>query len=247
MAVPFRITAPAPPLAPGQVHVWKVDLGAGISAPADDGLLSVEERARAARFHHAPDRARSIAARVALRTVLGEYTGVAPATLRFATGPNGKPALAADSAALDGAPRFNVAHSGRLVLLAFATCDVGVDVEEVRESLDLESLARHYFSTDEAAALAAEPLSGRTLLFFRIWTRKEAFLKAHGSGLSSPLTAFTTTTVSGTPLATIRAAGWLPDGNLSDLEPAPGYTGAVVTRETARVVGFARTIVSTGA
>jgi 4'-phosphopantetheinyl transferase len=227
---------------PGEVHVWKVDLGPGISAPADDDTLSADERARAARFHRAPDRARSIAARVALRTLLGEYTGVAPGMLRFANGPNGKPALAPGSP--DGAPRFNVAHSGRLVLLAFATCDVGIDVEEVRPGIEVGELAGRFFSADEAAALKAAPQSGRDGLFFRIWTRKEAFLKARGSGLSSPLNNFTTTSVSGAPLASIRTAEGLPWGDLSDLEPAPGYAGGVVTEDPTRVVGLARTFAS---
>ncbi len=223
-----------PPLETGQVHVWKLDLGPEIAVPAERGVLSADERARAARFRRPVDRARSIAARVALRELLGGYLGRAPAAIRFVAGPHGKPALEAGFGV--AAPRFNVAHSGRLVLLAFAACDVGVDVEEVRRGVEVEDLARRFFSADEADALAASPSAGRARLFFRIWTRKEAFLKAHGTGLSSPLTEFTTTSRSGSPLPAIRAAAGLSSGFLSDLEPAAGYAGAVVTVEPRRVV-----------
>ncbi len=222
-----------PPLVPGEVHVWKVDLGPEVAVPEDHGLLSAEERDRADRFRRPADRARSIAARAALRELLGGYLGDAPSALRFAAGPHGKPSL---ETRREDAPRFNVAHSGRLVLLAFDTCDVGVDVEELRQGVEVEDLARRFFSADEVAALLEAPPPERERTFFRIWTRKEAFLKAHGKGLSSPLTAFTTTAPSGIPLRAVRAAGGLPSGFLSDLEPAAGYAGAVVTAEPRRAV-----------
>lgn len=224
----------SPPLVPGEVHVWRLDLGPDVAVPAEPGILSGDERARAARFHRPADRAQSITSRAALRELLAGYIGSAPAALRFTPGPHGKPALERKFAA--AAPGFNVAHSGRLVLLAFSACDVGVDVEEVRTGVEVEALARRFFSANEADALAAAPPSERDRVFFRIWTRKEAFLKAYGTGLSSALTAFTTTTLSGAPLASIRTTGGLPAGFLSDLEPADGYAGAVVTVRPARVV-----------
>jgi 4'-phosphopantetheinyl transferase len=234
VAGPWQRRYSPPPLVPGEAHVWRVDLGPALSVPAESGILSGEERDRAAHFHRPADRARSIAARAGLRELLAGYVGAAPEALRFTAGPHGKPALEPGIAA--AAPRFNVAHSGRLILLAFAACDVGVDVEEMRVGVEVEELARRFFSADETGALAAAPPLERDRVFFRIWTRKEAFLKSHGTGLSSPLTAFTTTSRSGAPLASIGAVGGLPSGFLSDLDPADGYTGAVVTVEPARVV-----------
>lgn len=227
----WQIVSGVPILGPREVHVWRVDLGPEVAIPAEAVVLSADERARAARFHRAPDRARSIASRVALRTLLGEYTGEAPAAFRFEAESNGKPALAPGSA--HGAPRFNVAHSGRLVLLAFARCDVGIDVEMVREGTDSEALARRFFAPDEIAALDAAPAPERVGRFFRIWTRKEAFLKARGMGLSSPLDSFTTTSSSGAALPAIPWEGGR--GYLCDLEPGNGYAGAVVTAGPARV------------
>jgi 4'-phosphopantetheinyl transferase len=220
------------PLARGEVHVWTLDLGAATTAP-DAHVLSADERARAARFRRPADRTRSIAARVALRRLLAGYCGASPAALRFELGPNGKPALA--PAFADGAPHFNVAHSGRLVLLAFADCAVGVDVEEVRPGVDVVPLARRFFSPDETAAVLAAPPAERAPTFFRIWTRKEAFVKACGAGLSAPLDRISTTSASGTALASVEAVERIPAGHLADLLPASGYAGAVVTAEEARV------------
>jgi 4'-phosphopantetheinyl transferase len=222
------------PPAPGEAHVWKLDLGQAIAVSLDPGVLSDDERARAARLHFAADQTRSIVSRVALRELLARYVGVAPGALRFVAGPHGKPEI--EPAIAPGVPRFNVAHSGRVVLLAFATCDVGVDVEESHAGIEVEELAQRFFSAVEGEALTAATLSERDQLFFRIWTRKEAFLKAHGAGLSAPLSAFSTTSRSGEPLRSILASGELPSGFLSDLETAAGYAGAVVTAEPARVV-----------
>jgi 4'-phosphopantetheinyl transferase len=220
----------APPA--GEVHVFTLDLGPEVAVPEDGGILSRSERERAARFHRPADRARAIAARRALRVLLGAYTGAAPGSLRFAAGPSGKPALAEGPR---DAPQFNVAHSGRLVLLAFARAPVGVDVEEIRGGVDAGSLARRFFSQEESAALAVAEVPERDALFFRIWTRKEAYLKALGHGLSSPLDAFTTTAADGSPPEVLKAPGD-PAGFLSDLEPGAGYAGAVVTLERARTV-----------
>ena len=223
-----------PPLVPGEVHVWRVLLGPE-GGPVDAGVLSDEERACADRFRRPEDRVRSLVSRAALRELLARYVGATPAALRFTTGPHGKPALGSGFASA-AAPAFNVAHSGRLVLLAFAMFDVGIDVEEVRAGVEVEDLARRFFAPEEAAALHATSQAGRVEAFFRIWTRKEAFLKAYGTGLSAPLDAFSTTTRAGAPRhevdGQVDGAHWY----LHDLAPAAGYAGAVVTMEPARVV-----------
>ena len=181
---PGRSSPPTP--VPGEVHVWRVDLGPAIAVPAESGVLSGEERARAGRFQRPADCARSLAARASLRELLSRYVGAAPAALRFTAGPHGKPELEQGVAA--GAPRFNLAHSGRLVLLAFAACDVGVDVEQLRDDVEIEGLARRFFAPEEIAAIHRATRGVRQVeTFFRIWTRKEAFLKAMGTGLRDGL------------------------------------------------------------
>ena len=222
-----------PPLVPGEVHVWRVLLGLE-GGPAEGGVLSDEERARADRFRRPEDRARSIVSRTALRELLARYVGSTPAALRLTAGPHGKPVLALGSTA--SPPDFNVAHSGRVILLAFAASAVGVDVEQLRDDVEIEELARRFFAPEEVAAVHATPGARRVETFFRIWTRKEAFLKAHGAGLSAPLDTFSTTTRAGKPRAEVdgetEGARWY----LRDLDPAAGYAGAVVTSRPARVV-----------
>lgn len=223
-----------PPLVPGEVHVWRVVLGPEGGGPADGGVLSDEERARADRFRRPEDRARSIVSRTALRDLLAGYVGAAPAALRFAAGPYGKLELKPEFAA--GGPGFNVAHSGRVILLAFAACTVGIDVEQIRNDVEIEELARRFFAPEEVAALHATPGARRIETFFRIWTRKEAFLKAHGAGLSAPLDTFSTTTCVGEPRDEVDGEAEGARWYLRDLEPAAGYAGAVVTSQPARVV-----------
>jgi 4'-phosphopantetheinyl transferase len=187
----------SPPLVPGEVLVWRILLGPEGGGPAEVGVLSDEERARADRFRRPRDRARSIVSRAALRELPSRYVGVAPAALRLTAGPHGKPVLASGS--VTSSPGFNVAHSGRVILIAFAACGVGVDVERFRNGVEIEDLARRYFVPGEVAAVHATSGVQRVETFFRIWTRKEAFLKAHGAGLSAPLDAFSTTTSAGQP------------------------------------------------
>lgn len=218
----------------GEVHVWRVLLGPEGGGPTEVGVLSDEERAGADRFRRPEDRARAIVSRTALRELLARYVGSTPAALRFTAGPHGKPTLESAIAAVS--PSFNVAHSGRLVLLAFAACDVGVDVEQLRDDVEIEGLARRFFAPEEVAAVHATLGARRVETFFRIWTRKEAYLKAHGAGLSAPLDTFSTTTAAGEPRAEvdgeIEGARWY----LRDLDPATGYAGAVVTSRPAQVV-----------
>jgi 4'-phosphopantetheinyl transferase len=220
-----------PPLVPGEVHVWRVLLGPEGVGPAEAGVLSDEERARAARFRRPEDRARSIVSRTALRELLARYVGSTPAALRLTAGPHGKPMLAPGSTA--SPPGFNVAHSGRVILLASA---VGVDVEQLRDDVEIEELARRFFAPEEVAAVHAVPGTRRVETFFRIWTRKEAFLKAHGAGLSAPLDTFSTTTRAGEPRDEVDGEAEGAPWYLRDLDPAAGYAGAVVTSRPARVV-----------
>lgn len=167
-----------------RVLLWTVPLDAPGSASPE--LLSPDERQRAARFHFEVHRQRFIAARRALRLILGSCLDADPASLVFRYAPNGKPSL-------DGVPLcFNLSHSAGYALIAVAFGrDLGVDLEEIRPQDDLLALANRFFAPPEQAAVAAAPPAERPATFFRVWTRKEAYLKACGDGLSLALDSFT--------------------------------------------------------
>jgi 4'-phosphopantetheinyl transferase len=210
---------------PGVVHVVSVPLD-GLMPGALE-VLDDEERARAARFVFDRHRSRFIAAHACLRLLLGQYIGQAPGGLRFAVGARGKPRL------LDGGTdvRFNLSHSGDLALIAVSVgIEVGVDIEQGRPDALLD-LARRFFAPGEVAALEALPMAEQAGAFVRGWTRKEAFIKALGDGLSFPLDQFE---VSLAP----DAAGQLLLGCGSDLDATarwrlvslaapPGYAAAL--------------------
>jgi 4'-phosphopantetheinyl transferase len=173
-----------------EVHLWQVDLAS--VAPGEkrwEQLLSSDERARAARFHFSRDRQYFTATRALLRTILGSYVDSDPTELVFRYSEKEKPSL---SQSHSGGPvEFNVSHSGAIALLAFARGRaLGVDVEQVRENFDHEAIARRFFSEEEQRQLVALAPSDRHRAFFLCWTRKEAYIKAQGTGLSLPLKQF---------------------------------------------------------
>ena len=164
------------------VHVWRLRLERDpttLAAWAAD--LPPEEQARAARFRQPADVARFVLGRRTLRRLLGERLGCAPVAVPLISGPNGKPALAAGRASW----QFNVSHSGDWVFLALAwERRVGIDVEAWRD-LEYAVLAERAFAPEERAALAGASAAERAAVFFAIWTRKEALLKARGLGLGA--------------------------------------------------------------
>jgi 4'-phosphopantetheinyl transferase len=148
--------------------------------------LSEDERARAGRFFSARGRDQFVVARGRLRQVLGALSGRSPRALAFAVAAGGKPRLEDG-----GRLRFNVAHSGDLMLCAVSLDhEVGVDVERVREDIGHEDIARRFFAEDEVRSLAAVPPASRREAFFACWTRKEAVVKATGEGLARSLDGF---------------------------------------------------------
>jgi 4'-phosphopantetheinyl transferase len=174
-----------PPLGDGEVHVWRAALSSrSLDLRELRDLLSPEERARAARFRFARDGARFIAARACLRRLLARYTGERAEHLRLAAGPFGKPRL--DSQPAARRVEFNVSHSGPVALYAFAQRRrVGIDVERVLSiAEDDERLSDLWLSEAELLELAGLDRAARTRSFYALWTRKEAYLKARGEGLS---------------------------------------------------------------
>jgi 4'-phosphopantetheinyl transferase len=182
-------------LGAGDVHLWRAALDrppGQIEALAR--LLSADELERAARFHAWRDRCRFVAARGLLRTILGRYLGAEPARLRFiyvcACGDprcrpeRRKPALAPEwgGAAL----RFNLSHADDMAVYAVAReREVGVDVERLRPDIDYAALAAYSLATDEADAVLSLPPDRQPAAFLAIWTRKEAYLKGRGVGLTA--------------------------------------------------------------
>lgn len=197
-------------------ELWRFPLDQYLSAAAI-ATLSADEVARARRFVFDADRHRFMAARAALRQVLGQRTGTPPAALRFATGRFGKPALATH----DGL-HFNLSHSGTTGVLALSThTALGVDVEVVRPVPDAQSLAAAYFAPAERAAIAACCANTRDTSFLRCWTRKEACLKAIGIGLNLATACFDVGADADTRRVEIATADgierlWLRDVDVGD-------------------------------
>jgi len=225
---------PSPParlsLEGEEVHVWLAKLDQPLETlRALRHLLSPDEIHRAERFHFRKDREHFTVARGVLRTILGGYLRVEPTQLHFAYSAYGKPALAGikDHRTL----RFNLSHSHELALYAFTLKrDIGLDLEYRREDFASEQIAEQFFSAREVETLRALPPRLRTEGFFNCWTRKEAYVKAVGLGLSLPLDQFDVSLAPSEPAALLRTgdderetARW----SLRELTPAEGYAAAL--------------------
>ena len=175
----------APQLAPSAVHVWAIHLDDNAWEDLQS-LLSADELSRAARFHFERDRRRFTVARAALSQILAAYTGVDATQLVFSYSPYGKPSLKH----APGDVRFNVSHSDSLAAIAITSArEIGVDIEKVRDDIEIEQLANRFFSPAEVATFSVLR-DQKSAAFFRIWTCKEAFLKGQGMGLALPLDCF---------------------------------------------------------
>jgi 4'-phosphopantetheinyl transferase len=179
------------PLPDREVHVWGFALDLPPAKAEQMGAwLSEGEKARAAAFHFARDRHHFTAARGQLRELLGRYLDTLPDALRFVVDAQGKPRLAGSFA--DAGVRFNVSHShGRALIAVARGCEVGVDLEQIRDDVDCEGIIASHFSPAERAAWATLPEAKRRAAFFHGWTRKESYVKARGEGLSHPPSAYT--------------------------------------------------------
>jgi 4'-phosphopantetheinyl transferase len=176
-------------LSPHEAHVWAVPLDVSPSIERRLATLSIEERRRAERFCLDEPRHRFIAGRAALRMILSRYLGVRTAEIELADDVHGKPRLTITKGPFQ--LFFNVAHSAGMALVAVKVgCEVGVDVELLREVSHWQEIAHRYFHDGEVRAILALPPAERALAFLRCWTAKEAVLKALGIGLSGSLAGF---------------------------------------------------------
>jgi 4'-phosphopantetheinyl transferase len=217
---------------PAEIHVWRVDYRRVEPLDRAARALSQSERDRAARFHREADRRRYVAAHAALRDVLGRCLALAPERLVFELGEHGKPFLR-DAPSL----QFNLSDTDGLALIAVAgDRPLGVDVERHRDDPTLLDVADKFFSPGEVHALRGVDPEGRLGAFFRIWTRKEAFIKAIGEGLARDLDSFD---VSLDPGGGACLLATRPDPEearlwaLFDLDAGPGLSAALVARVSA--------------
>jgi 4'-phosphopantetheinyl transferase len=215
-------------LEPNMIHVWAAWLNLPTVLLAKlEATLTADERERAARFVFDRDREAYIASRGILRKLIASYVGLAPEMLNFTYNKQGKPFLTSDC----GGEwlNFNVSHANQLALYAFRSCGaVGIDVECVRDVVDMNQVAANTFSTAENLAWQSAPAFQRSEAFFNCWTRKEAFIKALGLGLSYPLANFDVTLHPHKPARFLRIEDEVVDEwSLVDLRPADGFIGAV--------------------
>jgi len=193
-------------------------------------ILDDEERERAARFRVEGARRRFVTGRVMLRRVLSHATGVSPEHLCFAFGAHGKPRL------VDGGPCFNLAHSGDAVVLAVAEDEVGVDVEELRPLSTMDRLARRICTPRELAELPDLGAGARSAALLRLWTAKEAVLKALGSGIRGSMRSIEVSLDANGKLRLLSLQGEPTSWTLLDAPPPDGTVAAVaVARPSCRL------------
>ncbi len=222
-------TLSAIPLAETGVDVWIAPVVGSEPTDAWEEFLTPEERDRARRFRFKEDFRRFVYGRGLLRELLASYLGVRATEVQFVYSEEGKPGLAPDKATLPVS--FNVSHSGTYILVGFArNRRIGVDVEQMRRDIEVEQIAKRFFSDAEQQALVSLDQASRIPAFFRCWTRKEAFVKATGVGLSLPLHQFDVSLLPGeaaTLLATrpepLEAQRW----TLRNIELDADYAAAV--------------------
>lgn len=216
----------SPSMNHNEVHLWSI----GLNDPAPDipdlqGLLSPDERERAARFRFEKHRNQFIVTRVTLRRLLAFYLAVSPREISFCYSDHGKPSLAERA---QHEVDFNVSHTEGMAIFGFTPGRrIGVDIENLRTDFRVEEIAERFFSLAERTALREISVERRHETFFRIWTRKEAYIKALGEGLSHPLHQFD---VSLDDIARLIATR--PDASearrwqLENLTVAPGFVAA---------------------
>lgn len=192
-------------LNPGEVHLWRIDLGC---VPSQwNETLSPDEHERAHRFHFERHRHDYLAAHAALRVILCQYLGTSSGEIQFGQSERGKPFISEPI----GSIRFNLSHSGDRMILAVAMgMEVGVDLEEMRHQVAFDEIAALYFDEACVTEIRNSPISTKPTCFFRHWTRLEARLKAIGAGLGAP---------------SVETSDW----EIQDLDVFPAYAGALAT------------------
>jgi 4'-phosphopantetheinyl transferase len=220
-----------PDLGRHEIHVWRFYLNqskADVSQLKD--CLSVEEYRRAASFHFIRDQTNFVIRRAILRHLTASYLGLAASSVKLLSPPNGKLVISGQDG-LEGI-RFNCSHSADWGLIAIArNREVGVDLEQHRPLADVMALANTCFSHHEIAELTKVPEGLKTQCFYNGWTRKEAFVKAIGLGLSFPPNNVSVSLALDRPAKLLKVEGYLQAWNrwkLVSFDVNPGYSAALV-------------------
>jgi len=219
-------------LGKNEVQVWRIDLGA-FQKHSDDlfSFLSSEEKKRSKGFYFERDKKNYVITRGILRIILGKYLQRHPATIQFIYGEHGKPFLNKENHKPD--IQFNISHSKNIALISFTTGrDIGVDVEYIRK-INHVSIAQRFFSPDEVKEILSLPVSDQLEAFFSFWTKKEAFIKAKGGGLSVPLRSFSVSSTKKTKVRITHIANAHEEEkmwSLFDIEVGKEYRAACAVK-----------------
>jgi len=215
-----------------EVHVWESFID------ADDetitgyfNLLSDDENQLALRFRFDHHRKQYVASHGLLRSILGGYLDIDPKLLAFCTNQYGKPQLSLDKNISD--IRFNLSHSHNLFIVAVSLgLEVGIDIEYINRDINFMEIAKSVFLKREIAKFNSIPENLQKTAFFRCWTRKEAYLKGKGHGLSTNLDRLEVSFLYSESDAILSCKDSLEDGktwHLFDIAPFPGYIGSLST------------------
>lgn len=221
-----------------EAHIWRADLELDECFQSSLlQLLSPDEKNRAHKFRFAKDRRNFIAARGILRTLIGKYLKLKPAEISFQYNEFGKPGIVNNNYL-----HFNISHSQNVALFAFTKkFNIGVDVEFVNPNIEVKDIATNFFSENEILKLLVLPEKQQTLGFFNCWTRKEAFIKAVGEGLSFPLDKFEVSLEPDKP-AKLLATDWDPKAVLNwsmySMSPREDFVGSLVIEGLVEKVKF---------
>lgn len=218
-----------------EIHVWSVNLALPeLQVKKLQLFLSTDELKRAGRFFFEKDKNQFIIARGMLRKILSFYIDRQPYEFIFEYNKFGKPFLPHE---FEGDKfRFNLSHSRGSALYAITlNYEVGIDIEYIREDFDDFGIANRFFSPDEVAALHSLPPEKQKEAFFLCWTRKEAFIKAKGKGLSIPLDQFDVSLTPGQPAQLLKTKYNRKDvshWSLFNLSVKPGFAAALAVEDS---------------
>ena len=216
-------------LSANAVHIWSA------STDIDEkqlhylqSIISEDEQKRAAKFYFEKDRVRFIVARGFLRMILACYIKKTPEEFRFRYNKFGKPSLENIN---NNNVQFNLSHSDKMIVYGFTSCrDIGIDIERIRTSEDTVQILDHFFSELEKEEFKMIPEEKKKETFYQCWTRKEAYIKARGEGLSIPLDDFSVTLIPGSPAKLIKADkdSAVTQWHMKDISVASGFAAAAV-------------------
>jgi len=217
-----------------EIHIWSTFLDQPQhEVHALEKILSREEKIRAKNFHFERHRTRFIVGRGFLRTILGRYLGVKPGRLQLLHGKNGKPALAGTYA--DAGVSFNLSHSkGQALYAIILGWEIGVDIEYIHDFSEMESIADKILSASEKIAFRELPKQKKIKAFFKWWTRKEAFLKALGTGLAQSMDMIDISIFYGEETVGEKievSPDEISKWSIHDIEPVPGFAAAFAVEQ----------------